>query len=528
MAPVVGGSPPIQGPTVVVNGEKHQAHSRPDTPLLYFLRNELGLMSVKFGCGAGDCGACTVLEDGREIRSCQVPIDAVTGEITTVEGLPRAWAIADNHGAAAQPGALHPVQQAWIDEQVPQCGYCQCGMMLAAVDLLSRLPNPSLAQINQPFTRPNPHLCRVGGVAGPPDPPVGRTARTVQKAAGYAYQELLERAAAVLGAAREELTARDGLISAGSRTVSYADLVRESQLEVTLPITGSLEGMGLVILGTPPVVPVSEYRVIGQSSPNPRVPSIVTGSAPWVSDLTLPGMLHGRLVLPGTLGSTLVSVGSLDLDAFPYVQVIVKGNLVGVVSPDEWEAVRAAEALAATTRWSEWRGLPGSENLLEALLDTDWSQAPAVALLKDEAAEKAVEEAMGAASQTVEAMYALPYFKHATIGPAVPLADVRSDGSTHVWTFNQHMQALRSKLATMLETDVDKVIVHFREGPGSFGRSIGGDGGTEAAAVVLSQACGRPGRLQWMREDDFKWSVQQAPYLGDLSVGLDQSGRMQA
>ncbi len=80
----------------------------------------------------------------------------------------------------------------------------------------------------------------------------------------------------------------------------------------------------------------------------------------------------------------------------------------------------------------------------------------------------------------------------------------------------------------MLETDVDNVIVHFREGPGSFGRSIGGDGGTEAAAVVLSQACGRPVRLQWMREDDFKWSVQQAPYLGDLSVGLDQSGRMQA
>src|SRR5258708_15432795 len=162
MAPVVGGSPLIQGQTVVVNGEKHQAHSRPDTPLLYFLRNELGFMSVKFGCGAGDCGACTVLEDGREIRSCQVPIDAVTGEITTVEGLPRAWAIADNHGAAAQPGALHPVQQAWIDEQVPQCGYCQCGMMLAAVDLLSRVPNPSLAQIKQAFTTPNPHLCRCG------------------------------------------------------------------------------------------------------------------------------------------------------------------------------------------------------------------------------------------------------------------------------------------------------------------------------------------------------------------------------
>src|SRR5260221_13080448 len=127
MAPVVGGSPLIQGQTVVVNREKHQAHSRPDSPLLYFLRNELGLMSVKFGCGAGDCGACTVLEDGREIRSCQVPIDAVTGEITTVEGLPRAWAIADNHGAAAQPGPLHPVHPAGSDKKIPHCGLFHSG-----------------------------------------------------------------------------------------------------------------------------------------------------------------------------------------------------------------------------------------------------------------------------------------------------------------------------------------------------------------------------------------------------------------
>src|SRR5258708_8200421 len=152
----------IQRPTMIVNGEALEAQVRPDMPLLYFLRNVLGLMSPKFGCGAGDCGACTVLESGREIRSCQIPISSVTGEVTTLEGLPRAWAIARNQTGAEKRGVLHPVQQAWIDEQVPQCGYCQNGMIMAAVDLLSRVPSPTVAQIKQAFTTPNPHLCRCG------------------------------------------------------------------------------------------------------------------------------------------------------------------------------------------------------------------------------------------------------------------------------------------------------------------------------------------------------------------------------
>lgn len=155
----------MQRSTIVVNGVLRQVQSRPDTPLLYVLRNELGLMSPKFGCGAGDCGACTVLEGGREIRSCQTPLEAVSAEITTLEGLPRAWALLHNGGDREQPKALHPVQQAWIDEQVPQCGFCQNGMIMAAVDLLSRVPNPSIAEIKQAFSSPNPHLCRCGTYA---------------------------------------------------------------------------------------------------------------------------------------------------------------------------------------------------------------------------------------------------------------------------------------------------------------------------------------------------------------------------
>jgi aerobic-type carbon monoxide dehydrogenase small subunit (CoxS/CutS family) len=142
---------------ISVNGVQHQVQARDDCPLLYVLRNELGLSGPRFGCGAEDCGACAVLVDGREVRSCVTPVGDLEGPITTLEGLPQLVGAVD--------GDLHPVQQAWIDEQVPQCGYCQNGMMIAAVDLLGRVPDPSVAEIKTAFSAPRPHLCRCGTYA---------------------------------------------------------------------------------------------------------------------------------------------------------------------------------------------------------------------------------------------------------------------------------------------------------------------------------------------------------------------------
>jgi aerobic-type carbon monoxide dehydrogenase small subunit (CoxS/CutS family) len=123
--------------TLRVNGTTHTVDVDPATPLLYVLRNDLDLHGPRFGCGLGQCGACTVLIKGEAVRSCIRAISSVQGaEITTLEGLSR-------------NGALHPVQQAWIEEQVPQCGFCQNGQILTATALLARNPNPTDAQIRQ-------------------------------------------------------------------------------------------------------------------------------------------------------------------------------------------------------------------------------------------------------------------------------------------------------------------------------------------------------------------------------------------
>lgn len=151
-----------------VNGTEREVTAAPSTPLLYVLRGELGVMTPKFGCGLAQCGACSVLADGEEIRACITPISAVMAkEITTVEGLPARWAAQRGLAKDQATGRLHPVQQAWVDEQVPQCGICQFGMMIKVTELLEQNPSPSDADIKHALTASgtSPHLCRCGSYA---------------------------------------------------------------------------------------------------------------------------------------------------------------------------------------------------------------------------------------------------------------------------------------------------------------------------------------------------------------------------
>jgi isoquinoline 1-oxidoreductase alpha subunit len=131
---------------LTVNGKSQDIDVDPDTPLLWAIRENVGLTGTKYGCGIAQCGACTVHIDGEAVRSCSMPVSAAEGKaITTIEGL-------------AQNGALHKVQKAWIDHDVPQCGYCQCGMIMAVAALLKEKPKPTDDDINNAIT----NICRCG------------------------------------------------------------------------------------------------------------------------------------------------------------------------------------------------------------------------------------------------------------------------------------------------------------------------------------------------------------------------------
>src|SRR5262245_36555820 len=135
---------------IVVNGAEHDLKSAPETPLLYVLRNELELSGPQFGCGLAQCGSCSVLLDGKEIRSCVTTLAAAVGkEVTTLEGLSARWAKQRGLSQSEATTTLHPVQKAWIEEQTPLCGFCQNGMMIKATELLERIASPSLSEIKE-------------------------------------------------------------------------------------------------------------------------------------------------------------------------------------------------------------------------------------------------------------------------------------------------------------------------------------------------------------------------------------------
>jgi isoquinoline 1-oxidoreductase alpha subunit len=131
---------------LTINGAHHEVDVEPDMPLLWVLRDELGITGPKFGCGIAVCGACTVHIDGKPVRSCSLPVSAVTGEVTTIEGL-------------GTPEAMHAVQEVWVEHQVAQCGYCQPGQIMSAAALLSKNPNPSDDDIDAAMSG---NLCRCG------------------------------------------------------------------------------------------------------------------------------------------------------------------------------------------------------------------------------------------------------------------------------------------------------------------------------------------------------------------------------
>jgi nicotinate dehydrogenase subunit B len=356
-----------------------------------------------------------------------------------------------------------------------------------------------------------------GGTGGSTGLTRGGTA--VRQAAATARHALLQLAAERLKRPIAELTIVSGEVrpAAGGRGVRIGALVGGRRL--ALPVDAK------AVLVSP-----SRYTKVGQSPARPDVPAKCTGRYQYIQDFSVPGMLHGRIVRPPTLGATLVSVDDTSIAHLPGVRVVRVESFLAVVSTDEWAAVRAARELKAS--WTEWRGLPGHDHLerylREGAVDRDQAivnRGPSGPIGEGDPSGAALEAALASATLKLAATYFWPCQSHASLAPSCAVADVRGDTAT-IWTSSQVTYGLRATLARVFGLVPEKMRVVFMEGSGSYGTN--GADHAAADALLLSKTIGRPVRVQWSRQDEHGWDPKGPQQVLDLRAGLDATGRIVA
>jgi nicotinate dehydrogenase subunit B len=340
-----------------------------------------------------------------------------------------------------------------------------------------------------------------GGSSGVP-----RGAADLRRAAATARHAILNLAAARLNQPAAALMIADGQVrgNAGGPVVTIASLIGDTRLSVKLDPTAPLKNP-------------SSYTVVGQPRLRADVPDKCTGRHTYVQDLSVPGMVHGRVIRPPARGAKLVSVDEASLRGIPDVRVVRIDNFLGVVAKDEWTAVTAARTLKAA--WNEWEGLPGSEGFDRVIREAVIVRDQSVVSRGD------VESALSAAAQQFSATYYWPFQSHASLGPSCAIADVRESATT-VWTSSQNVFPLRRALARTFGLPQDTLRVIFLDGSGSYGTN--GSDDAAADAVLLSKAVGQPVRVQWSREDELGWDPKGPAQLLQIRGGLDAQGRIAA
>jgi len=333
----------------------------------------------------------------------------------------------------------------------------------------------------------------------------------MRQVAAEARQVLLELAAKRLGAPVSALQVEDGSVRArgSERRTSYAELMGGRRFE--RKVTGEAV----------PKAPGS-YRIVGVRAPRPDLLAKLTGCA-FLHDLTLPGMLHGRVLRPPSYGAELLGV---DLDSVRslrgVVEVVRDGAFLGVIAEREEQAERAREHLAASSRWREHATLPAGR-IEEMLRGAPTQSFPVIDGTPEDRPVPPLVDPRGA-SRTLAASYFRPYHMHASIGPSAALAQIQ-DGALTVWSHSQGVGLLRLALAEALGLEADAIRVIHAPGPGCYGHN-GADDAALDAALLARSVPGRAVRLQWTREDEHAWEPYGPATLVDMRASLDDAGRV--
>jgi len=335
---------------------------------------------------------------------------------------------------------------------------------------------------------------------------IERAGVQLRNAAAEARQELLRRASGQLGTPVEQLTVDRGRVIGGGRMVTYGALVGDRPFQ-------------LAVTGAAPVKDPRSYRLVGTKVPRRDIPAKVAGSYRYVQHATMPGMLHGRVVRPRGQGAygpvpKVLAVDESSIRHLTQVRLVRRGAFLGVVAPRQWDAVRAAEALKVS--WDMPPRLPGDAGLHDKM-------RKAKTVDTDILAEGDAGKALVAAAHVASGQYRAPYQGHASFAPSCALADVGPRSATIICS-SQDVFALRDRGATVLNLPDESVRVQYMEGSGCYGHN--GQDDVALAAALMSQAVGKPVRVQFMRWDEHGWDNYGPAHVGEVRIGADSDGRL--
>jgi nicotinate dehydrogenase subunit B len=346
-----------------------------------------------------------------------------------------------------------------------------------------------------------------GTTSGSQSTPTNFNDRNLAQAAATARTTLLRLAAARLGVPEDRLTAADGVITANperAKRVTYGELVTGKTLNVELDATATRK-------------PAGEWTVLGSPVPRVDMADMATGRFEFVHNVRVPGMLHGAVVRPPAVGATLASVDESSVSGMPgLVKVVVKKNFVGVVAAKPWQAMQAAARLKAS--WTGGAGLPPQRAFYDYLRKQPSRDAFVVN-------SKDVDETLAKSAVIVRATYVHPYQMHGSMGSSCAVADVQGTRAT-VWSGTQSAYPTRSGVALVLGVPADDVRVIFTRGAGCYG--LNGADTVSYDAALLSQAVGRPVRVQLSRRDEMAWENYGFAYTIDQRAGVSADGTITA
>jgi nicotinate dehydrogenase subunit B len=337
---------------------------------------------------------------------------------------------------------------------------------------------------------------------------IARGGMQLRQAAATARQALTALAAQRLGRPEADLEVADGVVRVrgGGASVTYAELLGDKAFNLKLDPKAPRK--------TP-----DRFRFIGKSLPRPDLPAKITGHHTYLHDVTLPGMLHARVVRPPALGAALTAVDESSIATIPGVRVVRVLSFLAILAEREWDAVRGARALKTT--WGAGRGLPDHATQFEAMKASPIVQDQSIAKRGDLSALTAPPPG----TRTLTGLYRWPLHTHGSIGPSCGVADVRADRVT-IWSSSQNTHGLQSTCARFLGLERGQVRVIYMDGAGSYGPN--GDADAAAEAALLSKTVGRPVRVQWSREEEHGLDPKGPAQLLELRAAVDADGRVAA